>query len=62
MENVEVTTRYYNNAKGKMTYEEFQGLLDLVGDWEDKGKDLLLRLIASNNRFTKRTIKNVRRK
>lgn len=54
LENVGVTTRYYNNAKGQMTEEEFRGLLGLLSTWEDKGKNLLLRLIASNNRFTKK--------
>lgn len=54
LDNVDVTTRFYNNAKGKMTEEEFRGLIALVSTWEDKGKDLLLRLISSNNRFKRK--------
>jgi hypothetical protein len=53
-ENIGITTRYYNNAKGRMNEEEFRSLLNLIQSWEDKGKDLLLRLIASNNRFRRR--------
>ena len=33
-----------NRAKGEMTEKEFRDLLQLVGYWEDRGKDLLRRL------------------
>lgn len=49
-----ITTRYYNNSKGSLTEGEFRQLLSAISEWEDKGKDLLLRLIKSNNTFRRK--------
>lgn len=54
LDNAGLTTRFYNNAKGSLTEEEFRGLLDCVSKWSDKGESLLLRLISSNLIYSKR--------
>jgi len=53
LDNVGVTSRYYNNIKGSMTEEEFRGLLKLVRTWEDKGISLFKRLMASNHIYSR---------
>lgn len=54
LDNVGLTSRYYNQVKGSMTLKEFNGLLKLVSKWEDKGKDLFARLLSSNRRYIKK--------
>jgi 5-methylcytosine-specific restriction endonuclease McrA len=52
--NLGLTTKWFNNAKGDMLEAEFRELLEVVRLWPDKGHRVLARLVASNNRFTKR--------
>jgi len=54
LNNVGVTSRYYNNVKGQMTEKEFRSLLKVVNKWEDKGEALFKRLMASNHIYRKR--------
>jgi hypothetical protein len=54
LDNVGVTTRYYNNVKGQMTEKEFRSLLKCVHSWSDKGQDLFKRLMASNRIYGRR--------
>jgi len=49
LENVGITSRWYNNVKGQMTEKEFRSLLKVVSKWEDKGQALFKRLSASNH-------------
>lgn len=49
LNNVGITSRWYNNIKGQMTEKEFRQLLTLVNKWEDKGQALFKRLSASNH-------------
>lgn len=49
--NLGITSKRLNSAKGNMSEKEFKGLLKLIFKWEDKGKQLLNRLIAANNVF-----------
>jgi hypothetical protein len=53
LENVGVTSRYYNNVKGSMTEEEFRSLLKLVKTWEDGGDILFKRLMSANHIYSK---------
>jgi 5-methylcytosine-specific restriction endonuclease McrA len=54
LDNLGITSRFYNNSKGDMTTTEFLQLLGVVSSWEDSGKHLLLRLIRSNLMYSKR--------
>ena len=54
LENVGITSRWYNNIKGQMTEKEFRQLLKVVGKWEDKGEALFRRLSASNNIYRRK--------
>ena len=54
LDNVGVTSRYYNNIKGQMTEKEFRSLLKCVSSWEDKGQELFKRLMASNKIYGRR--------
>ena len=54
LENVGVTSRWYNNTKGQMTEKEFRQLLKVVSKWEDKGESLFKRLSASNNIYRRK--------
>jgi 5-methylcytosine-specific restriction endonuclease McrA len=49
LDNVGITSRYYNNVKGQMTEQEFRQLLKVVSKWEDKGAALFKRLTSSNH-------------
>ena len=49
LDNVGITSRYYNNVKGNMTEKEFRSLLKAVSKWEDKGQSLFKRLMSSNH-------------
>lgn len=49
LDNVGITSRYYNNVKGQMTEKEFRQLLKTVSKWEDKGAALFKRLMSSNH-------------
>ena len=52
LDNIGITSRFYNNAKGDMTEEEFRSLLNVIKDWEPSSSlGLLLRLIRSNRIF-----------
>jgi len=53
LDNVAVTTRYYNNIKGSLTEAEFRDLLKAVSAWEDKGAALFKRLMASNHIYSR---------
>jgi 5-methylcytosine-specific restriction endonuclease McrA len=53
LDNVAVTSRYYNNVKGSLTEEEFRSLLKTVNTWADKGSALFKRLMASNHVFNR---------
>lgn len=54
LKNLCITSPFINGAKGTMTETEFKALLKLIWKWEDKGKQLLQRLVVSNTRtFTK---------
>jgi len=44
LSNLCITSSGINRAKGNMTAEEFQGLLELIWTWEDRGDTLLRRL------------------
>jgi len=52
--NLGITSKRLNSAKGNMSEKEFKGLLKLISKWEDKGDQLLNRLIAANNVFRRR--------
>lgn len=52
LDNLCITSPFINAAKGAMTEEEFRSLLDCISTWENKGKELLVRLRASNIYFT----------
>ena len=54
LDNVGITSRYYNNVKGQMTEEEFRSLLKCVSKWSDKGQELFKRLMASNKIYGRR--------
>lgn len=54
LENVGITSRWYNNIKGQMSEKEFRQLLKMVSKWEDKGEALFKRLSASNHIFSRR--------
>lgn len=49
LDNVGITSRYYNNVKGQMNEKEFRQLLKTVSKWEDKGAALFKRLMSSNH-------------
>lgn len=49
LDNVGITSKHLNSAKGIMTDEEFKSLLQCIHTWEDEGMGLLKRLVASNN-------------
>lgn len=51
LDNVVITSKAINGAKGQMTEEEFRQLLKLISYWEDGGKNLLMRLKASGHIF-----------
>ena len=54
LDNVGLTSKYYNSAKGDMSEKEFKQLLKLIDTWKDKGKSVLKRLRTSNNIFRRR--------
>ena len=54
LENVGITSRWYNNIKGQMSEREFRQLLKLVSKWEDNGDALFRRLSASNNMYSRK--------
>jgi hypothetical protein len=54
LDNVGITSRWYNNIKGQMTEKEFRQLLRLVSKWEDKGLSLFKRLSSSNNIYKRK--------
>jgi 5-methylcytosine-specific restriction endonuclease McrA len=53
LDNVGITSRWFNNIKGQMTEKEFRQLLKLVSKWEDGGQSIFRRLSASNNIYKK---------
>ena len=48
LENIGLTSKQLNAAKGNMTEKEFRQLLSFIGKWEDEGKGVLARLRTSN--------------
>lgn len=54
-DNMVVTSKYVNGAKGDMTDEEFWELLNVIVKWEDKGKSLLIRLRVSGSMYKGKT-------
>lgn len=53
LNNIVVTSKIVNGAKGDMTDLEFKQLLKLISKWEDGGKSVLIRLRASGGMFKK---------
>ena len=53
LDNLGVTSRFYNNSKGDMTNIEFLQLLSTISSWDGGGKHLLLRLIRSNSMYSR---------
>lgn len=54
LDNVGLTSKFYNSAKGDMSEKEFRQLLKLINKWSDKGQSVLKRLRSSNNIFRRR--------
>lgn len=54
LDNIGVTSKWYNKSKGDLNEKEFRSLLKLISDWDDKGKSLLSRLVSSGRRYGKR--------
>jgi 5-methylcytosine-specific restriction endonuclease McrA len=54
IDNVGITSKYFNSVKGSLSDEEFIGLFTLVNSWEDKGVGLFKRLSMANNMFRRR--------
>lgn len=54
-DNLVVTSKYVNGAKGEMTDEEFWELLNVIVKWKDKGKSLLMRLRVSGSMYKGKT-------
>lgn len=53
LDNVALTIPEVNVAKGAMTEHEFQELLDMVRDWEDRGDAILRRLRSSGHIYAR---------
>jgi 5-methylcytosine-specific restriction endonuclease McrA len=51
LDNLAITSKQINGAKGDLTEEEFRQLLNLISNWEDQGTRLLRRLTWSNSMF-----------
>lgn len=48
LKNLCLTHPRANGVKGTMTDKEFQKFLKLIAKWEDKGKDIMDRLVRAN--------------
>ena len=55
LNNVGITSKKNNSAKGDLTEEEYQGLLMAMVRWEDQGERLLSRLRRSNNIYRRKS-------
>jgi len=51
-DNLGITSKRLNAAKGTRTEQEFKQLLGLISDWDDKGKSLIGDLYAGTTRFS----------
>ena len=51
VENMVLCCKWCNKAKGSMTGEEFRRLMMTIGEFEDEGKTVLRRLVASGNMY-----------
>jgi hypothetical protein len=54
LDNICITTKRMNSAKGDMTEKEFLSLLEVISTFEDKGNSVISRLVSSNNKFRKK--------